>query len=250
MAIYDHKKFLDVEDIAEYLRDKGVCDLNILTENYDRYIFHDFMESLIFEDKITPVFTFVGFAYDLSDESNRQILTNKSKCKEAFIFSENMINAWLNDKRLELHGVSNPSLFERLNTDDYYQYKSFKSHTEYVLDVESNMAKLIFLVPKIELDNIFNQPTHTEQAKDTIIAEQAKLIAELRANQGAGVNQQNSHTNTALMALNDVIATHWQDPSNPPKQQFIQAWIMDNYPNIEPSKALWIDKIIRHQDRK
>ncbi|EGE10914.1 hypothetical protein [Moraxella catarrhalis] len=59
----------------------------------------------------------------------------------------------------------------------------------------------------------------------------------------------NSHTNTALIALNDVIATHWQDPSNPPKQQFIQAWIRDNYPNIEPSKALWIDKIIRHKDK-
>ncbi|MPX42425.1 hypothetical protein CPI41_02625, partial [Moraxella catarrhalis] len=59
----------------------------------------------------------------------------------------------------------------------------------------------------------------------------------------------NSHTNTALIALNDVIATHWQDPSNPPKQQFIQAWIRDNYPNIEPSKALLIDKIIRHKDK-
>lgn len=59
------------------------------------------------------------------------------------------------------------------------------------------------------------------------------------------------HTNTALQALHDVLVTHWQDydPTNEttkPKQEYIERWIMDNYPELNQSKARWIDKIIRH----
>lgn len=58
------------------------------------------------------------------------------------------------------------------------------------------------------------------------------------------------HTNTALTALFDVMNTYWKNPEQPPKQEFIKQWIVEKYPSIDPSKALWIDKIIRHQDRK
>ena len=59
------------------------------------------------------------------------------------------------------------------------------------------------------------------------------------------------HTNTALQALHDVLVTHWQDydPTNEttkPKQEYIERWIMENYPELNQSKARWIDKIIRH----
>lgn len=49
MVIYDFKEFLDIEDVASYLKDKGVCSFDLM-EHYDRYIFNDLMESLIFED--------------------------------------------------------------------------------------------------------------------------------------------------------------------------------------------------------
>lgn len=80
-----------------------------------------------------------------------------------------------------------------------------------------------------------------------------KRIAELESelNQQANATPAIKHTNTALQALHDVLVTHWQDydPSQPrtrPKQEFITAWILENYPEIEQSKALWIDRIIRH----
>lgn len=49
MVIYDFKEFLDIEDVAGYLKDEGVCSFDLM-EHYDRYIFNDLMESLIFED--------------------------------------------------------------------------------------------------------------------------------------------------------------------------------------------------------
>ncbi|UTO04918.1 hypothetical protein NKT77_10570 [Moraxella sp. FZLJ2107] len=108
-------------------------------------------------------------------------------------------------------------------------------------------------------DNAIHHPKpleskHQQQIAD-LQAENAHLkahIAELESqlNQ-ANITPAIKHTNTALQALHDVLVTHWQDydPSQPktrPKQDFIKAWIVENYPEIEPSKALWIDKIIRH----
>lgn len=100
-----------------------------------------------------------------------------------------------------------------------------------------------------------NQIADQQQIAD-LQADNARLqarITELESelNQQANATPAIKHTNTALQALHDTIATHWQDydPSQPrtrPKQEFITAWILENYPEIEPSKALWIDKIIRH----
>lgn len=59
------------------------------------------------------------------------------------------------------------------------------------------------------------------------------------------------HTNTALQALNAVLDELWADynpkrPNTAPKQTFVKQWIMDNYKELPENKALWIDKIIRH----
>lgn len=106
----------------------------------------------------------------------------------------------------------------------------------------------------IYIDDLHDKIT----AKDDIIAEQAKQIAELQKQLEQKLAKKNStpairepfHTNTALTALFDVMNTYWKNPEQPPKQEFIKQWIVEKYPSIDPSKALWIDKIIRHQDRK
>ena len=54
-----------------------------------------------------------------------------------------------------------------------------------------------------------------------------------------------THTNTAIQALFDTMNTYWADPNNPPKQEYIKAQIVEKYPTIPPSMALWIDRIIR-----
>lgn len=214
MAIYDYKEFLTLDDLVDYLRDKGVYDFDLM-ESYDRYKFNNLIESFIFADKITPVFHFIGFAYDLSDENNRQFLTNKSKYKEVLIFSDIMINNWRNNSRVELEGIYQkphsgfypplPNHYlhpqeifnQKLNTNDFYKYKSFKSHAEYVLDISNHTVSVEFLVPRVELDNIFNQPTNTEQTKDgqiTTLQQQLQKaqahIKELESTQNAGVNDE------------------------------------------------------------
>lgn len=112
-------------------------------------------------------------------------------------------------------------------------------------------------LPNFLLDDL-NATTADDDSQQQIAdlqAENAHLKAQI-AELESELNQANTtpaikHTNTALQALHDVLVTHWQDydPSQSktrPKQDFIKAWIVENYPEIEPSKALWIDKIIRH----
>ncbi|OAV05133.1 hypothetical protein [Moraxella catarrhalis] len=143
-------------------------------------------------------------------------------------------------------GVEIPNnLLAQAQSPDCYHDES-NPLTEVVKELQAQITQMR---DNVGLNN--NHPNTAElQAKDGKIAklqaENDKLKRQLNER---STPTNNSHTNTALIALNDAIATHWQDPNNPPKQQFIQAWIMDNYPSIEPSKALWIDKIIRHKGK-
>ncbi|WII94571.1 hypothetical protein LU276_05935 [Moraxella haemolytica] len=105
--------------------------------------------------------------------------------------------------------------------------------------------------PTTQLDSIFNQPTDLQQENERLQARIAELEQQLATQNSTPANVEKPiHTNTALTALFDVMNTHWQNPKTPPKQEFIKKWIVEKYPSIDPSKALWIDKIIRHQDQK
>lgn len=226
MGLYKYKDFLTFDDVADYLRDKGIYDFD-LYEYQDGCKLSDLIWNLIFSYKITPVFHYAGFAYDLSDESNREFLINKSEYKETLIFSESMINDWQNDRVIKLDGViknTNSKFYQpvptnglqlqeifnqKLRTDDFYKYKSFKNHKDYVLDISNYTTSIELLVPRIEFDNIFIQPTTQQlspninylneatrdlQTKDKQIAtlqqqlQEAQVrIKELESTQNAGV---------------------------------------------------------------
>lgn len=95
-------------------------------------------------------------------------------------------------------------------------------------------------------DKLATLQTQLDQAHARI----AELERQLSKQEQEQHTPRHSHTNEALQALHDVINEFWQDPNNPPKQEFIKAHIVSNYPSIDPSKALWIDKIIRHNSKK
>lgn len=174
MGLYQFTEFLAVSDVAEYLTDKGVYKFD-LYESTDRYRLNEFIWGLIISDKITPVFHYNGFAYDLSDEQNREFLTNKDEYKETLIFSNSMLNDWNDDNRITIDGFLQksqgwqnapryPTPFEqqfqehfdlRGKTSDFYKYKSFKSNKEYILDISNYNSYPNLLIPRVQLDNIF-----------------------------------------------------------------------------------------------
>lgn len=100
------------------------------------------------------------------------------------------------------------------------------------------------------------QATIDRQAKqiaelEAQIAEQQKTIEQLTEQAAAPTN----YTTPALEALAAVIDEFWvsYDPSQPntaQKQDYIKAWILENHPDLNPSIALWLDKIARHPTAK
>lgn len=174
MGLYQLSDFLSIDDVADYLTEKQIHHFDLYESN-DRYRLNEFILGLIISDKITPVFHYNGFAYDLSDEKNREFLTNKAEYKETLIFSNSMLNDWNDDRVIAIDGFSQkpqgwqntpryPTPFEeqfqehfdlRGKTSDFYKYKSFKSDKEYILDISNYNSYPNLLIPKIQLDNIF-----------------------------------------------------------------------------------------------
>lgn len=88
-------------------------------------------------------------------------------------------------------------------------------------------------------------------ALEAQIIEQQKTIEQLTEQAAAPTN----YTTPALEALAAVIDEFWvsYDPSKPKtaqKQVYIKAWILENHPDLNPSIALWLDKIARHPTAK
>ncbi|AXR99005.1 hypothetical protein [Moraxella bovoculi] len=318
MAIYDFKEFLDIEDVAEYLADKGIGNFN--TNNpRNCYKLHNFLKELVVSGKLNLVFRYYG-RVNLYDENfmndprpfSEKIDIFRNPESLTLLFDDDMLGDWLSKSTLYNQGNNYRHDFYIDNRHYFRPYELFeyecnasdsRERPSFILLDDNNRgwAGVEPLFPKAQLDTIFNQPSKADlenkismleqrakmtndnyksiefrtggvdtciyiddlhdkiTAKDDIIAEQAKQIAELQKQLEQKLAMQNStpadvekpiYTNTALTALFDVMNTYWQNPEQPPKQEFIKQWIVEKYPSIDPSKALWIDKIIRHQDQK
>lgn len=314
MKIYDFKEFLDIEDVAEYLADKGVGNFN--TNNpRNCYKLHNFLKELVVSGKLNLVFRYYGRVnlcdvdFMTSPIPLSERIDSKDRGGLILLFDNSMFRNWLNNQDYFWHEFYEP--IKHTFAFEFHRYKLFNhehispDNTEeqdlMLLDDSNGQYGVEPLFPRAQLDTIFNQPSKADlenkismleqrakmtndnyksiefrtggvdtciyiddlhdkiTAKDDIIAEQAKQIAELQKQLEQKLAMQNStpadvekpiYTNTALTALFDVMNTYWQNPEQPPKQEFIKQWIVEKYPSIDPSKALWIDKIIRHQDQK
>lgn len=314
MKIYDFKEFLDIEDVAEYLADKGVGNFD--TNNpRNCYKLHNFLKELVVSGKLNLVFRYYGRVnlcdvdFMTSPIPLSERIDSKDRGGLILLFDNSMFRDWLNNQDYFWHEFYEPS--KHTFAFEFHRYKLFNhehispDNTEeqdlMLLDDSNGQYGVEPLFPRAQLDAIFNQPSKADlenkismleqrakmtndnyksiefrtggvdtciyiddlhdkiTAKDDIIAEQAKQIAELQKQLEQKLAMQNTtpadvekpiYTNTALTALFDVMNTYWQNPEQPPKQEFIKQWIVEKYPSIDPSKALWIDKIIRHQDQK
>ncbi|SPX84698.1 hypothetical protein [Moraxella ovis] len=286
MGLYDFKEFLDIEDVAEYLKDKGVYNFSLLYEQ-DFIKLKKFLGELIISHKIIPVFYYDGLVkqgFELDDvcfSIKAWICLNDEMVKELFLDDDSITKTIdLNVKDyLKIHklskdinyGVSHDELIEEMDGFVFMDTNRYKMEFEEptffdeddplagintktlserrmelmleiiddmnrrikenpnievsIDDYQDRLPKIIkndiwlnfndLKYPKSQLDAIFNQPNPTEQlqAKDDIIAEQAKQIAELQskiaelqAKQGAELGDEPLPTRTANNASKIILA--------------------------------------------
>lgn len=286
MAIYEYKEFLTLDDVAEYLTDKGVSNF-YPRSTYTEKRLNELLSDWIKSEKLQPLYPFrhnimqykLDYEHNI-DESNvyefaenilndfkriqkGEKIQSKNKAKRIDI-GEKFIDDYLifGSTTWEELWIFDKTILGLLDWCKFYNDENNKYpwNIVYCDDIPQEYRKftisrnrVVFL--KSQLDAIFNsnQPnlTDLEQENDRLQARIAELENQLATQNSTPVNVEKPiHTNTALTALFDVMNTHWQNPNQPPKQAFIQKWIVEKYPSIDPSKALWIDKIIRHQDQK
>ena len=81
----------------------------------------------------------------------------------------------------------------------------------------------------------------------------AKVLPIEQAGTDTATDEKPSYTTKAITALNHVIAEFWQNwevGTKPPKQEYIEAWIIENYPTINKTTAKTIDRLARHESVK
>lgn len=287
MAIYEFKDFLNIDDVAKYLTDKDVSDFYPLTPHTKKR-FDGLLSEWIKLGKLRPLYPFdefvmqykmdygfeihennvMEFAENILDDFERmqngepkkynhkgkRIDIGKKFINDYLIFGNSIWEDLCKFEKSEL-GILDWNKFYN-DENNKYQFDII-----YCDDIPQEYRKFTILRNKVlflksELDTIFNPNQTTDTATlqtqlEQAHARMAELEQQLAMQNTTPTDVEKAiYTNTALTALFDVMNTYWQNPEQPPKQEFIKKWIVEKYPSIDPSKALWIDKIIRHQDRK
>lgn len=185
MGLYDLKEFLTFEDVADYLKDKGIYDFDLSNES-DKKRLKNFLIDLAIEREINIVFDYAGLAYplDLYNIQNIDLLSIDFKVINCKLYAnKRLLNNWLKDKDLCInlyHHLSNiesmGDLFIPYNHDDFkdkvepktaYILKSDEIITVYasseklkngVLSQKKAQQEFIrqLLFVKSELDFLFN----------------------------------------------------------------------------------------------
>lgn len=83
MAIYDHKKFLNIDDVAEYLTDKGVSAFYPLT-TYTEKRFNDLLSEWIKSERLRPLYSFnkwvmqykIDYGFEINENNAMEFAQN------------------------------------------------------------------------------------------------------------------------------------------------------------------------------
>lgn len=225
MAIYDLKEFLTFDDVADYLRDKGVYDF-VLSNNSDRNRLNDFLKDMILSNKLSIVFRYYGKANLFNKEfinDNRPILekinifTNEQTL--ILLFDRGMLKNWLDGEEFLRH-----KFFDKEMHTDYFcipVYKIFgyeytitdnKEHQFIILlDDSSGQYGVDPLFPKSQLDNLFLQ-----HQKDSLQQQINTIDSQLNDKELSTRSQNTVGTIIAGLAnlANIDLKSHYGDDSN------------------------------------
>lgn len=165
MGLYQFKEFLDFDDIAEYLTDKGVYEFDV-SQKYDYRKLKNFIKELYQGNKITPVFycdtslTKIHGIYGIEKEIEPPTMVGF----RYFICNYDMMKAFFNDCPIHTNFcVGDAKTFYRLYQDNSPYYI-------YIADGNENDFEAEILFPKCELDNLFlqHQKDNLQQQINTI----------------------------------------------------------------------------------
>ena len=176
MALYEHKEFLNFDDVTEYLIDK-----NIIKKNDNTPIsISNFLVDLLYTKKIDAVFYHSGVPRELLYKRVFEIEENKKKNEIISLLKAIVIifDGYLiinDDARVDLltkgNFIFNYGYIEYLHRDEWYEdseihFISKLACNKNLIDyTEKSYTITDLLYPKIDLDKLFNQQPETDNTE-------------------------------------------------------------------------------------
>lgn len=173
MGLYKLNEFLTLEDVAEYLTDKGIYNFDLM-DGIDQRKLCELIIKLHRENKITPVFycSAIGEIHNVNFDDPVKSTITKAQINEYLILSD-----WGIDEVFRDNQIINIQPFDVLQTyiSEIY-YTGFSYHV--------SINDIYF--PKFDLDQIFYELTNQDPLANienlqAIVNSQAEQIAELEA---------------------------------------------------------------------
>lgn len=131
MGLYQLKNFLTFDDVADYLREEEIHNFNLLNQ-YDYIRLKDFIFSLVSENKIFPIFEYVGNASILEYKKNL-----RNNTYEVIDIYENI--------PLSYHLLLTDELFLKIKNDNSFNFnikgESFFHWTDRELEFNGHYQK-------------------------------------------------------------------------------------------------------------
>ena len=266
MGLYQLKEFLTLDDVADYLRDKGVYDFD-LSQSRDRYRIHDLLKEWVFGNKLSLVFSYYGRIdvcnktfYEDTREPIEKINLFTHNQNVVLVFNDYLLKQWANEQHLRhrffdenVHKYSwEVTVYELFEYN--YSLLDDKDHPFIILLDDCNGKYGIEpLFPKSQLDKILNAKDDSQQQISDLQAENARLQARI-AEFESQLNQARENGTPAFMNHTEEIAIigavydeFWANlaPNEiPPKKDTVLDWITKNY-KISNNIASAIDTICR-----
>lgn len=198
MGLYQLKEFLTLDDVADYLRDKGVYDFD-LSQSIDAHRINNLLKDWVLSNKLNLVFGYYGridiynksFVEDIRKPIDKiNPFTNNQNA--ILSFDENLLKQWLDGQDYLSHKFFDQNLHK--HTWEVPVYRLF-GHNYSLLDNKDHPFVILLddcngeygldpLFPKLQIDNILNTKDDSQQQIADLQAKNARLqahIAELES---------------------------------------------------------------------